>query len=146
MKTELYAFVAPEARITNAQPSYRFTCRTFWPIGPLMKLWSTLSATLLAGILLFFLAGPLLRLADPTAAAVDIGALSLLLLGLVSGLGFITVSHWLTGLLWPVFRDFRKHHFEPFFKSLRPWQKILIYLGCFFLLLYAFVACLAAVC
>lgn len=103
---------------------------------------------LAAGLLplgLFLYSGPLLRLADPTAAVVDIGALSLPLLGLVSGLGFVSISHWLLGLLWPVFRDFRNHHFEPIFKSLRPWQKIVLYLGCFFLLLYAFVACLAAV-
>lgn len=89
--------------------------------------------------------GPLLRLIDPVAAVVDLGVLSLLLLGLLSGVGFIAASLWLLGLLWPVFRDFRNYHFEPIFKSLLPWQKIIIYLCCFFLLLYAFVACLAAV-
>lgn len=97
-------------------------------------------------LLLFLYSGPLLRLIDPTAAVMDIGALSLPLLALVAALGFVAISHWLLGLLWPVFRDFRKHHFEPIFKSLRPWQKIILYLCCFFLLLYAFVACLAAVC
>src|SRR5690606_34899462 len=86
------------------------------------------------------------RLVDPIAAVVDIGALSLPLLGLLSGLAYIAISHWLLGLIWPVFRDFRKHHFEPIFKSLRPWQKIILYLCCFFLLLYVFVACLAAGC
>lgn len=96
-------------------------------------------------VVLFLFCGPLLRLVDPVAAVVDLGVLSLLLLGLLAGVGFIAASSWLLGLLWPVFRDFRNHHFEPIFKSLIPWQKIVIYLGCFFLLLYAFVACLAAV-
>jgi len=96
-------------------------------------------------LILFVWSGPLLRLIDPLAAAPDIGVLGLTLLGLLSGLGFIAVSHWLLGLLWPVFRDFHNYHFEPIFKSLLPWQKVLIYLACYFLLLYAFVACLAAV-
>lgn len=94
---------------------------------------------------LFLFSGPILRLVDPMAAAPDIGTLGLPLLGLLAGLGFITISRWLLGLLWPVFRDFRKHHFEPIFKSLQPWQKIIIYLSCYFLLLYALVLCLVAV-
>lgn len=96
-------------------------------------------------LILFVWSGPLLRLIDPLAAAPDIGVLGLVLLGLLSGLAFIAISHWLLGLMWPVFRDFRNYHFEPIFKSLLPWQKIIIYLACYFLLLYAFVACLAAV-
>ena len=102
-------------------------------------------ALFLLTFLLFVLSGPLLRLIDPFAAAPDLGVLGLVLLGLLSGLGFIAVSRWLLGLLWPVFRDFRNYHFEPIFKSLLPWQKIIIYLACYFLLLYAFVPCLAAV-
>lgn len=104
-----------------------------------------LSLVITALLILFMWSGPLLRLIDPLAAAPDIGVLGLTLLGLLSGLVFIAISHWLLGLLWPVFRDFRNYHFEPIFKSLLPWQKIIIYLACFFLLLYAFVACLAAV-
>lgn len=111
--------------------------KDFGPVRGTISLFST--------ILLFLYCGPLLRLLDPTAAAVDIGALSLLLLGLLAGISFVAVSRWLLGLLWPVFRDFRNHHFEPIFKSLLPWQKIIIYLSCFFLLLYALILCLAAV-
>lgn len=96
-------------------------------------------------LILFVWSGPLLRLIDPLAAAPDIGVLGLTLLGLLSGLAIIAVSRWLLGLLWPVFRDFRNYHFEPIFKSLLPWQKIIIYLTCYFLLLYAFVLCLVAV-
>lgn len=103
-------------------------------------------AVLMLVLSVFLFSGPLLRLLDPVAAVVDIGALSLVLLGLLAGLCFVTVSRWLLGLLWPVFREFNQHHFEPIFKSLRPWQKIVIYLSCYFLLLSVFVACLWAVC
>lgn len=96
-------------------------------------------------LIIFVWSGPLLRLIDPFAASPDLGVLGLVLLGLLSGLAIIAVSRWLLGLLWPVFRDFRNYHFEPIFKSLLPWQKIIIYLTCYFLLLYAFVLCLVAV-
>jgi len=96
-------------------------------------------------LVLFLFSGPLLRLVDPVAAAVDVGTLSLLFLGLLTGLAIVAVSRWLLGLLWPVFREFGQHHFEPIFKSLLPWQKIVIYLVCYFLLLFAFVACWVAV-
>lgn len=89
--------------------------------------------------------GPLLRYLDATAAVVDIGAASLALLALAAAIGFVNVSRWLLGLLWPVLRDYHRHHFEPNFKSLLPWQKITFYLVIFFGLLYAFVCCLAAV-
>lgn len=94
---------------------------------------------------LFFFSGPLLRLVDPVAAVVDIGVLSLLLLGLLCGLAVVVVSHWLLGLLWPVFRDFGRNHVESVFNSLPSWQKIVIYLGCYFLLVYALVCCVVAV-
>lgn len=94
---------------------------------------------------LFILAGPLLRGLDPTAAAVDIGAVSLVLLALLALAAFIAVSRWLLGLLWPVLRDYQHHHFTPNFKTLQPWQKLGFYLVVFFGLLYAFVCTLVAV-
>ena len=118
-------------------------------ISPLRKwpLWRWLSKglALLGLFVLFARVGPLLRLADPTAAVVDIGALSLVLLAVVALATFLTVSHWLLGLLWPVLRDYHRHFFSNNFKSLLPWQKITFYLVIFFGLLYAFVACLLAV-
>ena len=89
--------------------------------------------------------GPLLRLVDPTAAVVDVGALSLVFLAMVALVAFLTISRWLIGLLWPVLRDYQKDHFSTNFKSLQPWQKIAFYLVMFFGLLYAFVCCLVAV-
>ena len=100
---------------------------------------------LLALLTMFVLSGPVLRWLDPVAGVVDFGILSLVILGLLAGLACVVISQWLLGLLWPVFRNFRKYHFEPIFKSLLPWQKILFYFGFFFLVLYALVACIAAV-
>lgn len=107
--------------------------------------WWRLSVPAFAALLLFLYAGPVLRTLDPVAAVLDIGVLSLLLLAVIALLGFIALSHWLLGLLWPVFRQFHKNHFSPVFKSLFPWQKIIIFLSCFFLLLYAFVLVFMAV-
>lgn len=110
-------------------------------------LWRLLQTMLaLTGLAVLFIhAGPLLRQADPTAAVVDPGALSLVLLAAMALATFLSVSHWLTGLLWPILRSYRKYYFSNNFKSLLPWQKITFYLVIYFGLLYAFVCCLAAV-
>ena len=111
------------------------------------SLWRLLQSVLaLVGLaLLFAHAGTLLRWADPTAAVVDLGALSLVLLAAVALATFLTVSHWLLGLLWPILKSYRKFYFANNFKSLLPWQKITFYLVIYFGLLYAFVCCLVAV-
>lgn len=111
------------------------------PLGRSLLVWLVLPLVVLA----FIISGPVLRLVDPFAASPDIGILGLLVFGLLSGLAMVIISRWLLELLWPVFREFRKHHLEPIFKSLLPWQKLIIYLACYFLLLYALVASLAAV-
>lgn len=104
-----------------------------------------LVALLLLATLVFVYAAPWLRWFDSTAAVVDIGVLSLVWLTVVALILFLTASRWLLGLLWPVLRDYHKHHFSPNFKSLLPWQKITFYLVIYFGLLYAFVYCLCAV-
>ena len=111
-----------------------------WPIWH----WLGAGMALFGLFVLVAQVGPLL-LADPTAAVVDIGALSLVLLAALALVAFLTVSHWLLGLLWPLLRDYQRNHFANNFKSLSPWQKITFYLVIFFGLLYAFVCCLATV-
>ncbi|MFB2121218.1 hypothetical protein [Parapedobacter sp. 2B3] len=115
--------------------------RWLWP------LWRQLQMAVASfGLLALFLhCDPLLRWFDPTAAVVDAGALSLVLLAVVALGTFLTVSRWLLGLLWPVMRNYQRNHFSNNFKSLHPWQKITFYLVIFFGLLYAFVCCLASV-
>ncbi len=104
-----------------------------------------LATTIAAALILFMYSGPVLRHADPAAAPADPGILSLLLLAILALLAFVSISQWLMGLLWPVFRDYRKYHFSSDFKSLLPWQKIVCYLFTFFMLLFAFVFGLSAV-
>lgn len=104
-----------------------------------------MAATLATLLVLLAWSGPLLRMADHTAAVVDLGALSLVLLAAVALAAFLAISHWLLGILWPVLRPYQKEHFTHNFKSLQPWQKITFYLVIFFGLLYAFVCCLLAV-
>jgi hypothetical protein len=91
----------------------------------------------------FYSSGPVLRYMDTAAAVIDIGALSLPLLAILTLIGFIGISLWLCNLLWPTFRTFRKHYFEHQFKTLKPWEKIAFYMAAFFLLLFACIACLA---
>ncbi|WP_262249379.1 hypothetical protein [Parapedobacter soli] len=112
-----------------------------WPIWR----WLGTTVVLMGLFLLFARVGSVLRLADPTAAVVDVGALSLVLLAVVALAAFLAVSRWLIGLLWPVMRGYQRNHFSHNFKSLSPWQKITFYLVIFFGLLYAFVCCLVAV-
>src|SRR5690606_21115904 len=94
---------------------------------------------------LFAHSGALLRWLDPTAAVVDVGVLSLVLLAVVALAAFLTVSRWLIGLLWPVMRNYQRSNFSINFISLLPRQQITFYLVIFFGLLYAFVCCLASV-
>lgn len=142
MKTYLYADTGMEKvpRLLKYGPE-NFRTRAGKPSVVRIKRWWPLCIL----VVLFFYSGPFLRWVDPTAAVVDVGALSLPLLGGLAGLAFVEISRWLLGLLWPVYREFGRHHFEPIFKSLVPWQKIVIYLVCYFLLLFTLVACLWAV-
>jgi hypothetical protein len=114
-------------------------------LTPRLGGYGRLLPALLIAFLLFFQSGPLLRGLDAAAAVVDIGVLSLLLLAILALLAFVSLSHWLLQLIWPVFGHYRKFHFDNNFKSLLPWQKIIFYLSAFFLLLYALVLCLYAV-
>jgi len=113
----------------------------------LRPLWRRLRMALavFGPLALFLHSDTLLRRFDPTAAVVDIGAVSLVLLAVVALAAFLAVSRWLLGLLWPVLRGYQKYHFSNNFKSLSPGQKITFYLVIFFGLLYAFVCCLVAV-
>ena len=130
--------VEPPAIFPN---TLRWSSPRAWPIWR----WLGTAIAMIGLFVLFAWVGPLLRLADPTAAVVDIGALSLVLLAVVALAAFLAVSRWLLGLLWPVLRGYQQNHFSNNFKSLSPWQKITFYLVIFFGLLYAFVCCLVAV-
>lgn len=85
---------------------------------------------------LFLFAGSILQLIDPAAGILDVGMLSVLLLGLIGGLAAILCSLWLLELLWQPFKIFRKQ-FPAHFNQLSSWQQCILYFAVFFLLLYA---------
>lgn len=93
--------------------------------------------TLILGLLLLFLfAGMILQSIDSTAGILDIGILSVLLFGLLTGTIVIFCSLWLQEILWEPFKIFRKQ-FHQHFTQLTSWQQCIIYFSVFFLSLYA---------
>ncbi|TJZ63201.1 hypothetical protein FAZ15_02600 [Sphingobacterium olei] len=91
---------------------------------------------------LFLFAGRILQLIDPTAGIMDVGILSVLILGLLGGLLSIFCSLWLQELLWQPFNMFRKH-LGNHFNQLTSWQQCILYFSVFFLVLYALLWALA---
>jgi len=98
-----------------------------------------------SAIFLFLYFPGLSRLIDITSAPIDPGALSAVIMAILSLLAFKAVTWWLINIIWPVFAEYSKEHFEQNFKSLLPWQKVIIYLAFYLLLLYSFVATLAGI-
>ncbi|WP_133166350.1 hypothetical protein [Sphingobacterium haloxyli] len=95
-----------------------------------------LALTLLFLLGAFLLAGTILQFIEPTAAVLDIGILSVLLLGLFGGVAAVFCSLWLQEILWQPFKFFRKnlvYHIQ----QLTSWQQCILYFSVFFLLLYA---------
>jgi hypothetical protein len=85
---------------------------------------------------IFIFAGTILQFIDPTAAILDIGILSVLLLGLLGGIAAVFCSLWLQEILWQPFKFFRKNLFYHV-EQLTSWQQCILYFSVFFLLLYA---------
>lgn len=81
---------------------------------------------------------------DITSAPVDPGALSVVIMAVLALLIFKAVTWWLINVIWPVLAEYSREHFEHNFKSLMSWQKVVIYLCFYLLLLYSFVVTLAA--
>ena len=100
---------------------------------------------LIGALLLSFLfAGPVLRYLDPTAGVLDIGILSVLLFGLLSGALVIFCSLWIQEILWKPFKTIRQQ-FDQQFKQLTPWQQCFLYFAVFFLWLYALIYLLSII-
>ena len=93
---------------------------------------------------LSFLVFPyLVRLLDSSAAAIDPGVLSAIILSIAAVLFFQATTWWVIKAIWPAFAMYSRGQFENNFKSLPAGQKVLIYLGFYLALLYAFIAVLA---
>jgi hypothetical protein len=112
----------------------------------LMEQWEKhrMSITLGLMLLLFIKFSPIVRWLDFSAAPIDLGILSVVLVAAFSVLTFMQLSLWLLHKNWPVMGEYSADHFERNFKSLLSWQKIIIYLGFFYALLLVFVLALGA--
>ncbi len=96
-------------------------------------------------IIIIFLCYPyFIREIDITAAAIDPGIYSAVILAVSAILIFKAATWWIIKTIWPVFAVFSDHHFEGNFKSLTPAQKVVIYLGFYLVILYGFIKVLGA--
>ena len=100
---------------------------------------------LLATVLAYLFFQPLIRVIDITAAPIDYGILSAVLVASIAVLSFVQLCLWVLHQNWPFLGKYAAEHFERNFKSLLSWQKVGFYLGFFLALLYAFVGALGAV-
>jgi len=98
---------------------------------------------LIISALSFILFPFLIRLVDTTAAAIDPGVLSGILLAIAAVLFFQATTWWVIKAIWPVFALYSEEQFAGNFKRLPGRQKVHIYLGFYLALLYAFIAVLA---
>ena len=97
-------------------------------------------------IILIFLFYPyFIREIDATAAAIDPGVYSAIILAVSAVLIFKAATWWVIKAIWPVFAVYSEHHFESNFRSLSAGQKVLIYLAFYLLILYGFIEVLGAV-
>lgn len=91
----------------------------------------------------FILFPYLIRLIDSSAAAIDPGVLSGILLSIVAVLFFQATTWWVIKAIWPSFAMYSSEKFVSNFNSLPAVQKVLIYLGFYLAILYSFIAVLA---
>ncbi len=96
-------------------------------------------------IVIIFITFPYaVRMIDSTAAAIDPGIYSAIILAVSAILIFKAGTWWIIKIIWPVFAKYSAQHFERNFSSLINSQKVLIYLGFYLSIFYAFVIVLAA--
>ena len=97
-------------------------------------------------LVLSFLIFPyVIRQVDGTAAAIDPGIFSAIILAAAAVLIFKSLTWWIIKTVWPVFAEYATYHFEQNFMALPKKQKVLIYLGFYLTILYSFVSVLAAI-
>ncbi len=96
---------------------------------------------LLAAFLLF---PYLIRQVDYSAAAIDPGIYSAIILAVSAILIFKAGTWWIIKGIWPVFAEYSVQHFERNFRSLYSLEKVLIYLGFYLAVFYAFIIVLTA--
>jgi len=91
----------------------------------------------------FILFPYIIRVVDTSAAAIDPGVLSGILLSIAAVLFFQATTWWVIKAIWPAFATFSRDQFGGAFKRLPGRQKVLVYLGFYLAILYAFIVVLA---
>lgn len=107
--------------------------------------WRKEDLHLLFWLLVFFGSPQLFRLIDITAAPLDAGAFSAVILAIAAVLLFQSVTWWIIRTIWPAMAEYSRKRFNHDFNNLEVWQKIIVYLAFYLLLLYAFVLSFSAV-
>ena len=102
----------------------------------------------LAGIIVvittFLLFPYLIREVDGSAAAIDPGILSAIILTASAVLIFKAITWWIIIAIWPALANYSDNQLESNFKSLPASQKVIIYMSFYMLIFYAFILVLAA--
>lgn len=93
---------------------------------------------------LFLIFPRVVRHIDITSAPADPGILSIVIMAVLAFLIFKAVTWWTIRIIWPVLAEYSEQHFERNFKSLLSWQKVVIYLAFYLLLLLGMIITLAA--
>jgi hypothetical protein len=114
-----------------------------WSFPPIT--WNKEQAWILLTLGAFLWSPHVLRMADATAAPLDAGILSAIIMAILAFLIFKALTWWLIQHIWPVLGNYSKEQFEANFKALIPWQKVIIYLLFYLLLLFGLVATLATI-
>ncbi|SDM98494.1 hypothetical protein SAMN05421813_13159 [Daejeonella rubra] len=99
---------------------------------------------IVVSVLIFITIPYAIRMIDISAAPIDPGIYSAIILAISAILIFKAGTWWIIKVIWPVFAEYSVRHFEYNFKSLQSIQKVLIYLGFYLSVFYAFVIVLAA--
>lgn len=100
---------------------------------------------IIASLLLLLIFPYLIRKVDPSAAPIDPGILSGIVLAIVAVLVFNAVTWWLIRIIWPAFAHYSANNFVSDFKSLLPCQRVYIYLGFFLFFVLALLIALVAI-
>ena len=99
---------------------------------------------IILSVLIFLSIPYAIRLVDMSAAPIDPGIYSAIILAVSAILIFKAATWWIIKVIWPLFAEYSVQYFECNFKSLHSFQKVLIYLGFYLAVFYAFVIVLSA--
>lgn len=94
---------------------------------------------MIIAVLVFYVSPYVLRAIDPTAGTYDVGVLQVIILTIIMFCVFQSVVWMALKVNWLSIRCYFEDRFSTDFKTLQPWQKIVISLCVYFSLLFALV-------